>query len=420
MNTSKQRAIRAWLALVLCLPAAASYAADLSFEQALQAAERYSADLSANQHQVAALQNMAESATQLPDPKLRFGVENLPLGGTNGSRLTREGMTMQRVGIMQTYVSGTKRENKAQAFRVEAESLISNKQSIRARLQRETAQAWLELALAHRSLDAVRSLVAESEKQIALQRANVAAGGAGSAVLDARLTLAAMQDQLADAQRDVQVARARLIQLTGVNDIAVSGATPRFDRLPAAPQQLRANLHRHPEMQLARREAELAQARAAQSAVAAIPDVDVELYYAKRGDDYDDMAGVMVTVDLPLFQSKRQDKDHAADIARNMEAKDKILLAEREHLAQLDTLLAQYQAAQSRWLRQKNEVLPLQRQRIALLQAQYQAGNSSLAEVLEARRALLDSSVSAQAAERDMAQIWAAIRYLTPEGNPLS
>ncbi|WP_372490584.1 TolC family protein [Brenneria goodwinii] len=409
---------RAWLAMLLWLPAV-SFAADLDLDQALQAAERYSADLSANKHQISALQNMADSATQLPDPQLRFGVENLPLGGNNGSRLTREGMTMQRIGVMQTYVSSSKRENKAQSFRVEAASLRSNSEAIRARLQRETAQAWLELALSQQTLKEVKSLVNESQRQIPLQRASVAAGGEASSVLDARLTLAAMQDKLADAERDVQIARARMVQLTGIADINIRGALPRFERLPASPDELSKTIHLHPEMQLAQRESELAQARAAQSAVAATPDVGVELYYAKRGDDYDDMAGIMVTVDLPLFKSQRQDKDYAADVARTQEARDRVLLTGREHQAQLETLIAQYQAAQSRWQRQKNEVLPLQQQRIKLLQTQYQSGSSDLAAVLEARRSLLESQIDAQTTAREMAQLWAAIRYLTPQGNPL-
>ncbi|PWC13704.1 heavy metal RND transporter [Brenneria roseae subsp. americana] len=418
MHMSKHRASGACLAMLLWLPAA-SFAADLDLDQALQAAERYSAELSANQHQISALQNMADSATQLPDPQLRFGVENLPLGGNNGSRLTREGMTMQRIGVMQTYVSSSKRESKAQAFRVEADSLRSNSETLRARLQRDTAQAWLELALSQQSLKDVKSLVAESERQIALQQASVAAGGEASSVLDARLTLAAMKDRLADAERDVQIARVMITRLTGLSDINVRGALPRFERLPASPEELSKNLHQHPEMQQAQREAELAQARSAQSAVAAIPDVGVEVYYAKRGNDYDDMAGVMVTVDLPLFQSKRQDKDYAADVARTQEARDNVLLAAREHQVQLDTLIAQYQAAQSRWQRQHNEVLPLQQQRSKLIQAQYQSGSSSLASVLEARRSLLESNIAAQAAAREMAQFWAAIRYLTPQGKPL-
>jgi outer membrane protein TolC len=77
--------------------------------------------------------------------------------------------------------------------------------------------------------------------------------------------------------------------------------------------------------------------------------------------------------------------------------------------------LAQYQAAQSQWQRQQKQAIPLQQQRLTLLLAQYRSGKSDLSAVLEARRALLDSRLSAGKAARGLAQIWAAIRYLTPQ-----
>lgn len=150
MQNRKQRRIAAWLAAMFFLPAA-TQAASLSLDEALNAAQKYSAALSANQHQVNALENMADSATQLPDPKLKFGIENVPVGGDNGRRLTREGMTMQRIGIMQDYVSSEKRERKADTLRAEAAKTAANSLAIRAQLQRDTAQAWLDLALAQRS-----------------------------------------------------------------------------------------------------------------------------------------------------------------------------------------------------------------------------------------------------------------------------
>ncbi|MDR4896474.1 TolC family protein [Yersinia kristensenii] len=406
---------RLLLAAAFSLPAI-SYAADITLEQALVSAERYSAELSANQHQVNALENMASSATQLPDPKLKFGIENLPVGGNNGRRFTREGMTMQRIGIMQDYVSSDKRQRKADTLSAEARKTAAGSETIRTRLQRETAQAWLDLALTEQAVTDAKVLVQESEKQVALQRAGVASGGAlPSSVLDARLTLSAMQDRLTTAQRDVALAQTQLTQLTGIEVQHVSGTLPKFSRLPADITVLRDAIKQHPEILLASREAEVAKARSAQSAIAAIPDVGIEVYYAKRAEEYEDMAGVMVTVDFPLFRSQRQDKDYAADVSRSMEANDQLTLLTRDHRAQLDTLLAQYHATQQLWQRQTDEVLPLQKQRVNLMMAQYQANKSDLSSVLEARRALLDSQLNASNAARELARTWAAIRYLTPQ-----
>ncbi|EMM0377781.1 TolC family protein [Pluralibacter gergoviae] len=388
--------------------------------QALTAARRYSAELSASRNEASALDAMADSARQLPDPKLKFGIENVPVQGNNDRRFTREGMTMQRVGIMQRYVSGEKRDRKAQTLIAQSRSVEAQSQTLLANLQRDTAQAWLDLALSQQALASARALVAETERQQSAQRASVGAGSSSpDSVLALKMTLLGMRDSVTLAGRDVRLAQARLLQLTGKNVTAVSGPLPSWQRLPADENALLAGVAQHPEVVAAVREAGAAKSRSAESAIAAIPDVEVELYYARRGDDYDDMAGVMFTVDLPLFQAKRQDKDHAADVSRTLQANDKLAQVERAHAAQLSALIADYQAAQAIWLRQRDEVLPLQRQRVSLLNAQYRSGQSDLSALLAARRDLLTATLATLNAEKTVAKSWAAIRYLIPQETTL-
>ena len=337
---------------------------------------------------------------QLPDPKLKFGIENVPLGGNNASRLTREGMTMQRVGVMQDYVSSTKRERKADSITAEARQAAANADVIRARLQRETAQA----------------LISETSRQINVQKAGVSSASASpGSVLDVQLALNAMKNEQDNARRDVQIARARLLQLTGKEVRDISGPLPRIERLPADEAALMAGIKLHPEVIQAAREADLAKAKSGQSEVAAIPDVGVEVYYARRGDDYDDMVGVMFTVDMPIFQGKRQDKEHAADVSRTYEANDRLTLLMREHQAQQYQLISQYNAAKAIYDRQQSEVLPLLRKKVSLVNAQYRGGSSALAELLAARRDLLSGEIASNDAEKALADAWAAIRYLIPQ-----
>lgn len=413
----KQHSLSLWLGGVLfATSVSAAYAAEFSLQQTLAAAVHYSAELSANRNQSNALNAMADSARQLPDPKLKFGIENVPVQGSNSHRLTREGMTMQRIGIMQDYISEEKRDRKAETILAQSASSGAKAEVIRAALQRTAAQAWLDLALSQKVLSSAQKLVAETERQISVQKATVASGSSlASSVVDIRMTLLAMQDKVTLAQRDVALAQTRLLQLTGEKIDDASGTLPRYQRLPADPQTLEQNVGQHPEVMEAAREADVAKARSAQSAVAAKPNVGVEVYYAHRADDYDDMAGVMFTVDLPMFKSERQDKDLAADMSRSMEANDQLALANRDRVALVRALVAQYQAAQTLWQRQQQEILPLQRQRLSLIEAQYRAGQSTLSDLLNARRTLLDTELTANSAEKSVAETWAAIRYLTPQ-----
>lgn len=415
----KQHSLSLWLGGVLfAVSVSVANAAEFSLQQTLLAAENYSAELSANRNQSDALSSMADSARQLPDPKLKFGIENVPVQGSNSHRFTREGMTMQRISVMQEYVSEDKRDRKAETILAQSASSAAKAEVIRTTLQKTTAQAWLDLALSQKVLTTAQKLVDETERQVGVQKATVASGSSpASSVVDIRMTLLGMEDRVTLAQRDVALAQTRLLQLTGKQIDKTSGTLPRYQRLPADPALLEQNIGQHPEVIEAAREADVAKARSAQSAVAAKPNVGVEVFYAHRADDYDDMAGVMFTVDLPMFKSQRQDKDLAADMSRSMEANDQLALANRERVALVRTLVAQYQAAQTLWLRQQDEILPLQRQRLSLVEAQYRSGQSTLSDLLNARRTLLDTELTAHSAEKNVAETWAAIRYLTPQEN---
>lgn len=415
----KQHSLSLWLGGVLfAVSVSAANAAEFSLQQTLLAAENYSAELSANRNQSDALSSMADSARQLPDPKLKFGIENVPVQGSNSHRFTREGMTMQRISVMQEYVSEDKRDRKAETILAQSASSAAKAEVIRTTLQKTTAQAWLDLALSQKVLTTAQKLVDETERQVGVQKATVASGSSpASSVVDIRMSLLGMEDKVTLAQRDVALAQTRLLQLTGKQIDNTSGTLPRYQRLPADPALLEQNIGQHPEVIEAAREADVAKARSAQSAVAAKPNVGVEVFYAHRADDYDDMAGVMFTVDLPMFKSQRQDKDLAADMSRSMEANDQLALANRERVALVRTLVAQYQAAQTLWLRQQDEILPLQRQRLSLVEAQYRSGQSTLSDLLNARRTLLDTELTAHSAEKNVAETWAAIRYLTPQEN---
>lgn len=414
----KQTTLSLWLGgVLLVLTSAAAQAAALSLEQTLDLAQRYSAELSASRNQVRAFGAMADSARQLPDPELKFGIENLPVQGSNARRFTREGMTMQRVGVMQTFVSADKRERKADTLLAQSASASAQEQVIRAQLQRDTAKAWLDLALSEKAAQAARQLLNETGRQIPVQRSGVASGSAAaSSTLALQSALSAMRDNLTLAERDVSLAQTRLYQLTGETFDGVAGALPRYQRLPAEPQTLEQGVSAHPEVVLAAREADVAKARSAQSAVASKPDVGVEVYYARRAEAYGDLAGVMFTVGMPIFQSHRQDKDYAADVSRAMEANDRLSQATRDRVALVRSLVAEYQAAQTLWRRKQQEIVPLSQQRLKVVTAEYRSGQAALDAVLDARRSLLDAQLSAINAEKEMAQRWAAVRYLTVQG----
>ena len=90
------------LALALCKLGLAAEP-PLSLAEALAIATRDSSLLSAQRSAVFAAQESTISARELPDPKLRLGIENLPVDGPDRYSISRDFMTMRKIGISQDF-----------------------------------------------------------------------------------------------------------------------------------------------------------------------------------------------------------------------------------------------------------------------------------------------------------------------------
>ena len=105
----------------LALVALWAHAQSLSLEEAQRRAVQRSQQVVAQNAAITASQEMAVAAGQLPDPVLKMGVDNLPVNGPDSWNLSRDFMTMRRIGVMQEITRGEKRELRAQRYEREAE-----------------------------------------------------------------------------------------------------------------------------------------------------------------------------------------------------------------------------------------------------------------------------------------------------------
>lgn len=85
------------LAVLLALPTWA--AGPLTLQEALGLAVGRSQQLAANNASITASREMAAAAGELPDPVLKLGIENLPVNGPDRLSLSRDFMTMRRIGV---------------------------------------------------------------------------------------------------------------------------------------------------------------------------------------------------------------------------------------------------------------------------------------------------------------------------------
>ncbi|MFO1402922.1 MAG: TolC family protein, partial [Steroidobacteraceae bacterium] len=116
----------------------------LSLDAALALAEAHSPDVAAQSAGVAAARAAAVAAGRLPDPQLLVGIENLPVSGPERWSLTREAMTMRKVGLMQELPNGARRRAEADVARAAGERALAEQRVRRLEVRRDTALAWLE------------------------------------------------------------------------------------------------------------------------------------------------------------------------------------------------------------------------------------------------------------------------------------
>jgi len=263
-----RNAARLLLAAAALFPAAASRAQPLTLEEALKAGEALSPALAAQRYAIDAAGHQLGRATELPDPRLRFGIENLPVTGADRLRYDRDFMTARAIGVMQEFPNPAKRaargERAARLHEVEQANLAAQ----RVLLRRDVAIAWLELHYAQRARDALARVAGEYALQIDAVAAGIARGRQTAAD---SYTLRALQEQANDRvieqERIVSRARIALAALIGEAANRELAAPPDVAQLAPSGEALLARLAAQPLLRvyderesLARAEAGLARA----------------------------------------------------------------------------------------------------------------------------------------------------------------
>ena len=110
------------LFVAVALGVATAGAQELSLEEALRQADAHSPRLMAQRHAVAAAEHQTARAGELPDPRFKLGLENLPVTGPDRFRYGVDSMTAGVVGLAQEFPNAAKRE----ARTLRAERLASS------------------------------------------------------------------------------------------------------------------------------------------------------------------------------------------------------------------------------------------------------------------------------------------------------
>jgi outer membrane protein TolC len=403
--------------VLLCPFAAAADEGPLSLEDAVDKALQEAPQVAASAATLEGAIAVAPSAGRLPDPELVTGVDNLPVTTADRYSLTRDFMTMRKIGVMQTFPNGEKR--RLQGERAQREIAVAQGEVRKTRFDtaRAVAEAWIAAAVAEESLARLRTLKPHAELEASAGRAALASGRASAAeALAAQSLVAELDERILVLEQEVDMRRAELARWISRDAERPLAGFPTDRDLSHSPESLLTTVAEHPPLapvlaKLAEAQTEVELARAQKR-----PDWSAEFDYAKRGPDFSNMVSLEFHIGLPLFAKNRQNPVIAEKLAmvRAQEAERDAEV--RMHTAEIRAQVAQWRRGRERLQNYATELLPLARDRSRAAVASYGAGRGDLRLAIDALTHEINTQLDYVQLEGTVANAWAVLQFLHDTG----
>ncbi len=368
-----------------------SFDRSLTLGEALVRALRYSPALQASAYEIEAKQGEALQASFRPNPVASLELENFGGTGSLGGFAEAE----ETLAISQLIELGGKRIKRLTVAQLDRDVSAWDYEALRLQVTRETAEAFIDVL-------ATQEAIAKSKEANRIARdlerdvkARVEAGSANP--IEIQRTRPIVANTLVRLQADqarLVPAKRRLASMWGASTMDFGRVAGRFSTRTSLPSvdSILADLANNPNIarwgeEIARRDAFVALQYAK-----AIPDVTLGAGVRRLNSTDDTAIVASATVPIPIFDrnsgniSAAQSRLEKAEFERGATAaslRSMIL----ETYADLAAAAAQVRAL-------SGSVVPPARSAYRAVQASYQAGESDLLAVLDARRVLFDAQLN--------------------------
>jgi len=319
---------------VLCITVLAIFSvqgyASLSIDNAQNLAVSSDSGITQMLFRSQATQVEAHSQSQLPDPVLIVGAQNLP---TDTFKFDQEPMTQFKVGVRQMFPQGDTLSLKEKKLNTQASSLTSVAKTRYLTVTQKVRRLWLEVQYWEREKKILDKDKVLFKQLLEVTHSLYSVGNVQQQdVLRAELELSRLRERVIKADRQSEIQRAQLSRWIG--------ATASIETWPEAlpvillpsnmPSQLASNnfqtnaphiqqalfeqLKAHPMLVSLQGQIDVADKDIQISKQQYKPAWGVEFNYGYRdgenndGSDRSDFVSAMVNVSLPLFSNSRQDK----------------------------------------------------------------------------------------------------------------
>lgn len=411
--------------MLLLLPAAALalYVSGASANEPLGLDEAVALSLAAGDPSVVRFEEAAEAereraiaAGQLADPQIQLRAANVP---TDDFRLDREPMTQLQVGVRQSFPRGNTLRLQRERHETQSDGAEARADLANAQRALDTRIAWLEVFYLRGAREAVSASEDAMCDFIEIATTVYATGRSTSQdVLRAELELSALEERAIDLEGREALARADLERLIGRDAAArtLPGELPMI--APLAPiGALRDRLASHPSVSVLDASVDVGEIDIDIAEQAYRPAWALEAMYGNRANERSDFASIGITMDVPIFTGRRQDRRLSAA----QHARESARLSRASHLLDLERELSRAHAA---WRRDteraalyEHSVVPQARATSRAIVDAYRNDVADFPELIRARLAVLDAEIALLRLQIDARQANARLIFLGGENN---
>ena len=389
--------------------------ASLSPDDAVRIAVTRSQRVTANNALIEAARDRSVAAGKRPDPVFTTGLQAVPLDTNDRFKLHNDSFTMTAFGVKQELTSRDKLDARVARYAREADSGEAARTLSIVEIARDTRLAWLTRSY----LESATTLLDDAYREVshhldAVDAAYRGGRGTQSETIAIRTELERIGDRQRENTRDLAVAQARLERWVGdVAEHPLSTRAALVDRV--APDERRnallTTVDAHPALRRLTAQEAAARAEADMARTERSADWSVELAVGLRRPTYSNLGTINFSIPITWNRADRQDREVAA---RQSEAD--AVAAEREEarriaVGDLRAAIDAWRLDRERLGRYDTAFIPLAVQRNDAALAAWRGGAGTLAMVLDAHHAEIETRLDRLKLERLLAETSVQLDY---------
>ncbi len=345
-----------------------------------------------------AIRATGKASSTLQDPKLKFGVSNLPV---DSFAFDEDAMTNISAGISQQFGRGNTLELNSIKANQQANGIELRVTARELEVINSITKIWLELGyqqVAHKILLENRKLMEELEMFI---QTNYSIGKSEAQdLINAQLQVTQLDEKLQANFQTQQRLIAQLSEWLGSDWLSTTHQLQASNRLDWSVLQALENtngnyysrLNQYPTVRMVEASIEASRTQANIARESYTPQFGVEMSYGYRqsnnmqGQPASDVISAFITVDIPLFTGNRQDKNLAAaqyQVGAAQSQKDTLL---KQLNAKVNSLFVDKSNLSQRIERFESTLLPQANSRVKATERGYQNNTAQFNDVILANR----------------------------------